>query len=223
MADGSGRDDHPLALDAATTALRHAIEARATAAERHALDSLLRGWPRLPDRSPDRPDSLRQGLQALLDQIIATRRAGIDTALRDGLLAAVLGGSAGFATHLVLEVAWFGRAWMGPPPLFWLAVALPALALGAFGYRQARSPTRRSRAWFRALMALPVGGLATAPVAVFALAMGGDAMGMGEDDSDAVLALAVLLVVLVSLAGGLGAALWAARRARRRWDDAGTG
>ncbi|WP_203074169.1 hypothetical protein [Falsiroseomonas ponticola] len=200
-------------------ALVRQVDEQLMAAERQGLAQMLRAWPGAAEGRPEKPEALAEGLAALLEQAGAARRADMFDSLKPAAKAGAFGLACGIVAAFVLDIVVYGTAWAGPEALHWILAGTPALLLAGFGYRQARRPTRRSRALFKGLIALPVGGLGSVILLLAAAVAVDDAKGGSAlDRVDP--AWLVLALVVTAMLGGAIAAAWAMRRAWRRWDEA---
>lgn len=204
-------------LGAALDALVREIDGQLTGAERTALAGMLDAWPRAPDGTAERPEALREGLSALLTQAQAARGVDAFEALKPAAKAGAFGLFSGTVVTMVLDVALFGRAWAGPPALAWALTGTPTLLFAALGYRQARRPTRLTRALLHGLLALPAGGFAAAMLWMVAMIALEELLPEATSYEAVPLLLGSLLGV--TLAAGIATAAWAMRRAWRRWDE----
>ncbi len=195
-----------------------ALEGQLPAAERAGLARMLAAWPRTASGGPERPEPLQEGLAALLDQARAQRRADIGTAIKHASWSGAFGAFCSLLVHAGAEIALAGRTWTWPEVFAWLGIGVPGLVFAAFGFWQARAPTRLTRTLFRGFVALPAGGLGAALLLLLVIVAIDDALPEGtmERVGEAWL---VAGLVLGSLAGGVTAAAWAMRRAWRRWDE----
>ncbi|NGM21889.1 hypothetical protein G3576_17830 [Roseomonas stagni] len=195
------------------------VEEQLRPAERHGLARMLETWPGARAGRPQRPEALEEGLAVLLAQAQGARRSDVFDSLKPAAKAGSFGLLCGIVAAMAVDVVAYGSAWSGPQVLHWVLSGTPALLLGAFGYRQARQPTRRSRTLFHGLVALPIGGFGST-ILLLAILVGLDD-GQGRSALDSVdPAWLVLGLVVVTLLGGVATAAWAMRRAWRRWDEA---
>lgn len=205
-------------------ALVRDVDARVPPDARTAHRLTLETWPIAPDGEVREAEALFARLSALraAPEVLPTGtppgspiKAGVGLAL-----GFAVGVPLGFLAHFIALEFLLPYAARSSDAVMWIIVAAVGGAAGLVGVKQGARPTRMGRALAQGLLAFAVGGVVSAFVAAFVALALGELFNVSQMEGAFAMGVVFTIMPVGAFVGGLACALWAGRRAWRRWGRA---
>ncbi|MGK7866882.1 hypothetical protein [Falsiroseomonas sp. E2-1-a20] len=186
---------------------------------------MVEAWPMQPDGTPKDGEALFDRLMTLRGRLgpaplpPGRKPSSPGRALVGFLLGAAMALPLGFLVAFILLEFLLSPELVPSIPGLWVLVAVIALAGAAGGARHGARPTRLGHAAMRGIGGFLGGAILGALTSLFVAAGLGAVLDVSQREGAFAMGVVFAIMPLGGLIGGLGLALWMARRAWRGWDQ----